>query len=105
LACRCAEKAREKGYKVFGLQFYGECWGGSNGEMLFSKDGPSNDCIQQLSDPKECVKSDPFSECVGAANTNYIYRLTDTISSHLTPPFHASLLSSDPSIPCQSPLI
>jgi hypothetical protein len=77
LACRCAEKAREKGYKVFGLQFYGECWGGPNGEMLFSKDGPTDTCIQQLTKPYACVKHDPFSECVGGENTNYIYRLTD----------------------------
>lgn len=77
LACRCAEKARAKGYKVFGLQFYGECWGGPNGEALFSKDGPSDNCIQQLTKPFACVQQDPFTECVGGENTNFIYRLVD----------------------------
>jgi len=85
LACRCAEKAREKGYKIFGLQFYGECWSGPNAEAFYSKDGPSNDCIQQFEKPMECVKSDPFSECVGKQHTNYIYRLTDNTPEPQSP--------------------
>ncbi|XP_032235489.2 coadhesin [Nematostella vectensis] len=80
LACRCAEKARASGYRMFGLQFYGECWSGPSAELRYSNDGPSENCFQQLIKPYTCVKSDPV-ECVGGAKTNYVYMLTDN-----TPP-------------------
>ncbi|KXJ23691.1 coadhesin [Exaiptasia diaphana] len=85
LACRCAEKARQKGYKVFGLQFYGECWGGPSGEAVYSKDGPSNNCIQNLEVPRDCSKEDHLSECVGGPKTNYIYYLMDNTPEPQSP--------------------
>ncbi|XP_068756342.1 matrilin-2-like isoform X2 [Montipora capricornis] len=75
LACRCAEKALQKGYRVFGLQFYGECWSGPFAEFNYSRDGNSDNCIMNLQAPTACVKDDP-KECVGQKNTNYIYMLT-----------------------------
>lgn len=75
LACRCAQKALTKGYRVFGLQFYGECWSGPFAEFNYTKDGKSDKCIMNLEKPTACVKGDP-KECVGQPNTNYIYMLT-----------------------------
>ena len=79
LACRCANKTRENGWKVFGLQFYGECWSGENGETAFNKYGEADPkkCIQELVEPfPPCDKSKDM-ECVGTQSTNYIYRLKD----------------------------
>ncbi|XP_022795168.1 coadhesin-like [Stylophora pistillata] len=76
LACRCAEKAKQKGYTVFGLQFYGECWSGLSAELNFNRDGQSDDCIMNLYDPVDCYQNSS-QECVGKQKTNYIYRLTD----------------------------
>lgn len=40
----CATKARDKGYKFFGIQFYTECWSGSGAETTYARDGVSVDC-------------------------------------------------------------
>ncbi|XP_068698000.1 matrilin-4-like [Montipora foliosa] len=76
LACRCAQKALQKGYRVFGLQFYGECWSGPLGQFNYSRDGASDNCIMNLHDPTACVKDEP-KECVGRGFTNYIYMVTE----------------------------
>lgn len=40
----CAAKARDKGYKFFGIQFYTECWSGTGAETTYARDGISVDC-------------------------------------------------------------
>ena len=40
----CATKARDKGYKFFGIQFYTECWSGTGTETTYARDGVSVDC-------------------------------------------------------------
>ena len=79
LACRCAERARQKGYNVFGLQFYGECWSGQNAEFNFNREGAAKDekCVMNLNKPTECVQSSN-QECVGTQWTNYVYKLTES---------------------------
>ena len=79
LACRCAEKASQKGYTVFGLQFYGECWSGQNAEFNFNREGAAKDekCVMNLNKPTECVQSSN-QECVGTQWTNYVYKLTES---------------------------
>ncbi|KAJ7384395.1 hypothetical protein OS493_021803 [Desmophyllum pertusum] len=79
LACRCANATREKGWKVFGLQFYGECWSGENGETAFNKYGEADPkkCIQELVDPMPPCDKNKDMECVGVQSTNYLYRLKD----------------------------
>ena len=79
LACRCANATREREWKIFGLQFYGECWSGENGETTFKKYGnaKSSSCLQQLVNPIPPCDINKDMECVGARNTNYIYRLKD----------------------------
>ncbi|XP_068717618.1 uncharacterized protein [Montipora capricornis] len=79
LACRCANATRGKGWKVFGLQFYGECWSGENGETTFNKYGDANPkkCIQELVDPLPPCNKSKDMECVGVQSTNYIYKLKE----------------------------
>jgi len=89
LACLCAEKARERGYGVFGLQFYGECWGQQNGTERYSMFGTAKDtsCVMdyeyidnKISGMKYCdILSD--QECVGVQSTNYVYILEEDPSS------------------------
>ncbi|XP_031563116.1 coadhesin-like [Actinia tenebrosa] len=78
LACRCAAKAKAKGYKVFGLQFFGECWSGPGGENTYAKYGVANSdiCYQDIyhSENVHCDKSKQL-ECIGGIWTNYVYRL------------------------------
>jgi len=48
-------------YKYFGIQFYGECWSGSDVEDSFSKHGPSKQCWVG----------------VGGAGSNMVHRITN----------------------------
>lgn len=89
LACLCAEKAREKGYGAFGLQFYGECWGGVNGSETYSMFGPapSTKCVMDYAytennEPNGWKYCDISSEqeCVGVQRTNYVYILDEGMS-------------------------
>ena len=36
-----------KGYSVFGLQFYGECWSGPRVGCTYNKFGPANECVNE----------------------------------------------------------
>lgn len=76
LACKCANLTKAKGYKYFGLQFYGECWSGPSEQ--FYRDGNSKQCVG--ADYKACDDSSA-TECVGKAMTNYIYTFVDGESS------------------------
>ncbi|XP_027050931.1 uncharacterized protein LOC113678252 [Pocillopora damicornis] len=71
LACRCAKKTKESRFKVFGLQFYGECWSGVNAENTYRQDGPSQECL--TIDFLKCGPQDKY--CVGEQNTNFVYML------------------------------
>lgn len=71
----CAEKAREKGFKFFGIQYYTECWSGTGAEKTYGRDGTSKDC----------------ENGVGKSAANFVYRFgdyseyfTDRFSSNLT---------------------
>ena len=84
LACQCAKKARDKGYKVFGLQFYGECWSDENGLQTYQKFGKANDkkCIMDLlykNNQYEWKYCDKASDqpCIGEDSTNYVYVLNE----------------------------
>ena len=52
------------GYKVFGLQFYGECWSGHQADTTYDKHGPSVNCW----------------EGVGTTLSNFVY-----VNRDLTP--------------------
>ncbi|XP_068751837.1 uncharacterized protein [Montipora capricornis] len=72
-ACRCAEIAKEKGHNTFGVQFYGECWSGSQSEVTYGKLGISTNCVDKCFEP--CKPFKPF--CAGANFANAVYRLSD----------------------------
>lgn len=55
----CAEKAREKRYEYFSVQFYGECWSGPDAGKTFARDGESDKCYQGI----------------GLESTNAVYRI------------------------------
>jgi len=74
-ACRCAEKAKAKGYKMFGLQFGGECWAGPDEETRYNMYGESNMCLDKLSNPIQPCNKGIQDECMGLQYENYIYRL------------------------------
>lgn len=57
----CAEKAREKGFKFFGIQYYTECWSGTGTEKTYGRDGTSKDC----------------ENGVGKSAANFVYRFGD----------------------------
>jgi len=74
LVCSCAKRAKAKGYKYFGIQYFGECWS-----------GPGNDSYKKHKRPGVC-KSAAFQACkVGAGSrdcfctgdqhSNYVYQL------------------------------
>ena len=80
LACQCADIARDKGYKVFGLQFYGECWSSPNGLNTFNQFGTANytRCIMDWdsgTQTKTICVGEPEDDCIGVEDTNYVYEL------------------------------
>lgn len=75
LACRCAAAARKNGFKVFGLQNYGECWSGPDADKAYHLDNRSNDCVMILKEPlPSCDMKDP-RECMGTGGVNFLYGL------------------------------
>ena len=58
----CAKKVRELcGWKYFGIQFYGECWGGQDKSTSYDMHGKSTNCVMG----------------VGKEYTNYVYKMID----------------------------
>lgn len=70
-ACRCAHAAKAKNFTYFGMQFYGECWSGQNGESTYFRDGPSSSCVDKCYAP--CNQYRKF--CSGMHFANFVYRL------------------------------
>lgn len=70
-ACRCAKIVKEKGYKVFGLQFYGECWSGQPGSYNLKTVMTKESCISD--NYAKCNRFD--RHCVGQQWTNFVYEL------------------------------
>ncbi|KAJ7383586.1 hypothetical protein OS493_026771 [Desmophyllum pertusum] len=81
LVCRCAKKTRDKGYNVFGLQFYGECWSDFDSEDTYFRDGPSKECVTH--DHHLCGSQERF--CVGKKETNFVYALNGAITTPRPP--------------------
>jgi len=44
----CAALAKSKGYTVFGIQYFGECWSGNNGHKTYNRNGPSKHCADGI---------------------------------------------------------
>ncbi|XP_028403372.1 uncharacterized protein LOC114526070 [Dendronephthya gigantea] len=71
--CRCAEAAMKKGYKYFGLQYWGECWSGPSpaADNEYDKHGPADECY----DPQYERCAETSTNCVGAENENFVYEI------------------------------
>lgn len=63
---KCAHRVVMKNstFKVFGIQFYGECWSGSDGEKTYGEYGSSQNCWKG----------------VGGTRTNFVYEFIDNKS-------------------------
>lgn len=70
---RCASIAKTRGYRYFGLQYYGECWSGLHSTTLLNG-GKSNQCWGYRPDFRNCDDNSP-TECVGTEHYNYIYEV------------------------------
>ncbi|XP_020903053.1 uncharacterized protein LOC110241525 [Exaiptasia diaphana] len=42
---KCSQLADQRGFSVFGVQFYGECWSGKDAMTSYSKDGEAENCV------------------------------------------------------------
>ena len=69
--------ARAKGYSLFGLQFYGECWAGPDDEKRYNMYGKSDKCFEKLKLPWEVCDDKREEECMGHIHANYVYRLKE----------------------------
>ena len=63
MADECSREAEKKGYKVFGIQFHQECWGGQNGSSTYDKYGEAQNCM---------VGVDGYG--VGQLYANFVYK-------------------------------
>jgi len=86
MMCRCAKKAKELGYPLFGLQYFGECWAGnktteynrlgkSEPRGCFSKPGRGDKlgpCDYKL-EGNQCGSNLP--QCVGTHVRNMVYEI------------------------------
>ncbi|XP_028514921.1 uncharacterized protein LOC110239313 isoform X2 [Exaiptasia diaphana] len=71
-ACRCAQLAKAKGYTIFGLQFFGECWSGPTLDYKSVGEATNGyDCLGP--DYKPCSVWD--RHCIGTQEMNYIYEI------------------------------
>lgn len=72
IICDCAKEAERKGYRVFGIQFYGECWG-SHSFIPSRRYRPVRRCIDEQF--KKCATNGSNRTCTGENWTNFIYKL------------------------------
>ncbi|XP_078346505.1 uncharacterized protein LOC144631811 [Oculina patagonica] len=77
--CRCAKKAKELGYDVFGVQFYAECWAGHKSKNHYRSLGRAFPAQCLGDDYKPCGAFDRY--CVGKTWTNMVYEIVDTTCS------------------------
>lgn len=78
----CAEAVSEKGFKVFGLQFYGECWSGETAAQTYDRDGESSRCIKAVNQELKPCNDDSDEACTGVGRTNYVYRIIESSTKH-----------------------
>ena len=73
---RCATVAFNKGYRVMGLQFYGECWSGLTAHLDYDKIGITDTCIDEK---YKHVGNKPDCQAgTGTDSTNFVYRVAPT---------------------------
>ncbi|XP_031551277.1 uncharacterized protein LOC116288607 [Actinia tenebrosa] len=74
-SCRCAQKARQLGYDLFGIQFYGECWAGKKGVHNYKRLGNGNPkCVGDGYKP--CGSTARY--CSGEHEYNFVYEIVES---------------------------
>ena len=73
---QCARKVSQRGFTIFGLQFFGECWSGENSVKTYDRDGPYDRCLMVVNNMeyKQCNDSS-VNLCIGVENSNYVYKI------------------------------
>lgn len=76
---QCADAASQRGFTIFGLQFYGECWSGENASLTYARDGKSDRCVSAVDNESQLqpCKDDSSEACTGASQSNYVYKIID----------------------------
>lgn len=78
--CACALKARRKNYDYFGIEYYGECWGGRN--VQYSVHGMSGRC--EMIKANECAfevcdqQRNDSRLCVGGPRVLFVFEIKQT---------------------------
>ncbi|XP_028513086.1 neurogenic locus Notch protein [Exaiptasia diaphana] len=98
IACRCSERAKLLGYKIIGIQNFGECWSGPSAKAEdFGPKIASSKCVGI--DYKNCLPGE--KHCVGLDYTNFVYELVPptpfsrTVKGRITSSkFYASFLNT-----------
>lgn len=67
--CDCASIVSTKGYSMFGVSQYGQCWSGPNVPCTYQQYGRANDCVNQ--DKLQC--SDASSKLCASPQSKSIY--------------------------------
>ncbi|XP_022782392.1 uncharacterized protein LOC111323329 isoform X2 [Stylophora pistillata] len=75
--CRCAKKAKDLGYDLFGVQHFGECYAGSSSSDQYDRHGPGKckDCLG--TDMNDC---NGRKFCAGKEWRNMVYKTVDLCS-------------------------
>lgn len=80
VVCRCAKKAKKEDYKLFGIQFYGECWSGPNTQQTHARAGKSLMCVgNNLTRGCDAAST---SQCVGMDGVNFVYHVQEKNNSN-----------------------
>lgn len=84
---QCADAASQRGFTIFGLQFYGECWSGENASLTYARDGKSDRCVSAVDNELQLqpCKDDSSEACTGASQSNYVYKIIDPVNGKFTP--------------------
>ncbi|XP_078360074.1 uncharacterized protein LOC144644454 [Oculina patagonica] len=77
LACRCAKATRVKGYKVFGLTHYGECYSSDDDSPTFAESDMSSHCVTM----NFGLCQDSSALCIGENHSIFVFKLTVTVSN------------------------
>ena len=81
--CDCIKKVNQKGYSVFGLQFYGECWSGPRAGCTYKQFGKTYGCVNEN---KYTCSDDSGLLCSGNSPTHtYVYVPADKSNALFCP--------------------
>ena len=77
IACKCANEAKVKGFALFGLRFFGECYGGNDIDRFerYIKSSPAVGRRHCQNYKYQRCNNSHVKECVGTGLGEYIYEI------------------------------